>query len=105
MLAGAAERVSSAPERAEAELQRVVSETRALLAPGRVVPKAEISERRVVQFGEGDPAPDAAVEGVPIMRGARGRFGRLFSFGSGAPVSEQQVIGLRAAASWSPAST
>lgn len=101
MLAGSAERVSAAPERAEAELRGVVSGTRALLGLGRVVLKAEISERRGIEVEEGEAVLGAAEEEVRIVRGAT-PVGALLGFpsGPGASFSGEQLLGLRVAASW-----
>ena len=98
-LVGAGRGVSSDPEEAEVELQRV-SETRGLLGLGHVRIAARISEHLSIDVEEGIPWPCGSLE-EPITRGEL-QVGVLSASSRepAAPLAEDQLIGLRAVVSY-----
>ena len=96
VLAGTGKRVSSDPEEATVELERVVSEARGRLGLGHLRLTASISERLGVDAEEGITPPRGAFE-EPITRGGI-RVGTLSASSRrpGVPLAEDQLVGLRA---------
>ena len=96
MLAGTGKRISSDPEEATVELERVVSEARGRLGLGHLRLTASISERLGVDAEEGITPPRGAFE-EPITRGGI-RVGTLSASSRrpGVPLAEDQLVGLRA---------